>query len=171
MPSARFKQPYATILPGNYFTLKIGGPPAPCNIVLAAMQDSNRTLLMAFLLFIALLTPVLSLADGWNLGSSYQITDWFHLAGYYSESYNNTVDRESTSVSRPGNDIPHRSYFKDACLTTNFIVNEYWNIKLEGRRFIGTQRISAPDQVPDDNGKVFTHKDWSLFAAGVTFSF
>jgi len=110
-------------------------------------------------------------ADGWYLGSTYQVSDWFHLGGYYSESYNNTADREGTAVSRPGNDIPHRSYFKDACLTTNFIVNEYWNIKLEGHRFIGTHRISALDQVPDANGKVFAHKDWNLFAAKITFSF
>ena len=61
-------------------------------------------------------------ADGWYLGSSYHVTDWIHLGGYYSESYNNTDDREGKTINRPGNDIPHRGYFKDTCLTTSLIV-------------------------------------------------
>jgi len=112
-----------------------------------------------------------TISDGWYLGSSYQIAGWFHLGGYYSESYKNTDDREGKTINKPGNDIPHRGYFKDACLTTNFIVNEYWNIKVEGHRFTGTYRIGALDQVPDANGKVFAHKGWNLFAAKITFSF
>jgi hypothetical protein len=110
-------------------------------------------------------------ADGWYLGTSYQLTDWFHLGGYYSESYNNTDDRSGETINRPGNDIHHRAYFKDSCLTTSFIVNPYWVIKLEGHLFKGTQRISAMDQVPDADGNVFANEDWSLFAAKMTFSF
>jgi len=110
-------------------------------------------------------------ADGWYLGSSYQLREWLHLGAYYSESYNKTSDREGNANKTSGNDIPHRSYFKDVCLTMNFIVNDYWNLKLEGHRFIGTQRISALDQVPDAGGNIFAHKDWGLFAAKITFSF
>jgi hypothetical protein len=110
-------------------------------------------------------------AEGWYIGSSYQFADWIHLGSYYSESYNNTADREGKTLNRPGNDIPHRGYFKDACLTTNFIINRYWNIKLEGHRFTGTHRIGALDQVPDANGKVFADEGWNMFAAKITFSF
>jgi len=110
-------------------------------------------------------------ADGWYLGSSYQFRDSIHFGGYYSESYNKTSDREGRTITRPGNDIAHRGYFKDACLTTNFIINDYWNIKLEGHRFTGTHRISALDQVPDAGGRVFAHEDWNLLAAKITFSF
>jgi len=42
---ARFRPIYATILPRNYFTLKKKSPPAPRNMPLTAMQDSNRILL------------------------------------------------------------------------------------------------------------------------------
>jgi hypothetical protein len=110
-------------------------------------------------------------SDGWYLGATYQAAEWFHLGSYYSESYNKTDDREGNTINKPGNDIPHRGYFKDACLTTNFIINEYWNIKLEGHRFKGTYRISPKDQVPDDNGNIFAHEDWGMFAAKMTFSF
>lgn len=110
-------------------------------------------------------------ADGWYIGSSYQLVDWLHLGGYYSGSYNKTYDRDGKTINSPGNDISHRGYFKDACLTTNFIVSKYWNIKLEGHRFNGTHRISALAQVPDANGNVFAHEDWHMFAAKVTFSF
>jgi hypothetical protein len=110
-------------------------------------------------------------ADGWYLGASYQLADWVHLGGYYSESYNNTDDRKGGTLNRPGNDIAHRAYFKDSCLTTSFIVSPYWVIKLEGHLFKGTHRIGALDQVPDAEGNVFASEDWSLFAAKVTFSF
>jgi hypothetical protein len=110
-------------------------------------------------------------ADGWYLGATYQLTDWVHVGSYYAESYNNTDDRKGETVNRPGNDIPHRAFFKDTSLTTNFIINEYWNIKLEGHRFSGTHRISAMDQVPDTDGNVFAEENWNLFAAKATFSF
>jgi len=110
-------------------------------------------------------------ADGWYMGATYQLTDWLHLGSYYSESYNNTDDRDGETVNRPGNDIHHRAYLKESCLTTSFIVNEYWVIKLEGHLFKGTHRISALDQVPDADGNVFAEEDWNLFAAKVTFSF
>jgi hypothetical protein len=50
MLSARFKSPYAGILPRNHFILKKRGPPALRNMTLAAMQDSNRTLLTQIIL-------------------------------------------------------------------------------------------------------------------------
>jgi hypothetical protein len=43
--SARFRSPYARILPRNHFILKKRGPPAMRNMTLTAMQESNRTLL------------------------------------------------------------------------------------------------------------------------------
>lgn len=110
-------------------------------------------------------------SDGWYLGTTYQLTNWFHLGSYYSESYNDTDDRDGETVNRPGNDIAHRAYFKDTSLTTSFIVNNYWVIKLEGHLFTGTHRISPLDQIPDADGNVFAHEDWDLFAAKVTFSF
>lgn len=110
-------------------------------------------------------------ADGWYMGATYQLADRFHLGGYYSESYNNTDDRDGETVDRPGNDIRHRAYLKESCLTASFILNEHWVIKLEGHLFTGTHRIGALDQVPDADGNVFAEEDWDLLAAKVTFSF
>jgi hypothetical protein len=110
-------------------------------------------------------------SDGWYFGASYQVADWIHLGGYYSESYNNTRDRDGDTINKIGNDIAHRAYFKDRCLTTLFIFNKFWSVKLEGHQFVGTHRISAIDQIPDADGNVFAHRVWNLFAAKVTYNF
>ncbi len=111
-------------------------------------------------------------SDGWYLGSSYEFFEWFGLGGYYSESYNNTKDRDGKHIDRgAGNDNPNRAYFKDLCLTARFSVNEYWSFKLEGHRLKGTNGVSPLDQVPDSNGEVFAKENWNLFAAKVNFSF
>lgn len=109
-------------------------------------------------------------ADGWYLSSAYQFTRWFALGAYYSESYNDKADRGGDKFENP-NAITHRAYFKDLCVTTNFMINKYWAIKLEGHRFLGTNGVSPLDQVPDSNGNVFAKESWNLFAAKTTFSF
>jgi hypothetical protein len=48
---ARFRPTYTKILPRNCFTLK-KSPPAPQTMSLAAMQDSNRTLVNIFNIFL-----------------------------------------------------------------------------------------------------------------------
>jgi hypothetical protein len=108
-------------------------------------------------------------ADGWYLASAYQFTDWFALGAYYSESYNDTDDRDGNGASEAS--PRSRYYFKDLCLTTSFAVNPYWTIKLEGHRFKGTNGVSPIDQVADSNSDVFAEEDWNLFAIKTTFSF
>jgi hypothetical protein len=109
-------------------------------------------------------------ADGWYLSASYQFTDWFQMGSYYSESYNDSDDRDGEVLGSSGS-VYHRAYFKDLCLTTAFTVNPYWIIKLEGHHFNGTNGVSPLDQVADENGEYFGEKDWDLFAAKVTYSF
>jgi hypothetical protein len=111
------------------------------------------------------------ISDGWYLAASYQFIDWFRLGAYYSESYYDEDDRDGESLTTYGNDIPHRAYFKDICLTTNFLINEYLILKLEGHSFTGTYGVSPLDQEPDENGKIFAEEDWYLFAAKITIGF
>jgi hypothetical protein len=105
-------------------------------------------------------------ADGWYVGVSHQFSDWLQLSGYYSESYNDTNDRSGGRIQDS-----HRAYLKDVCLTTGFILNDAWHIKVEGHRFMGTGGVSPLDQAPDESGEVFTEDKWSLFAVKVTFNF
>jgi hypothetical protein len=109
-------------------------------------------------------------ADGWYLSAAYHFIDRFALGTYYSESYNDKDDRDGNRLSQAGS-VSHRAYFKDFCLTANFIPNTCCAIKLEGHLFSGTNGVSPLDQVTDSNGDVFAQKDWHLLAAKVTFSF
>lgn len=109
--------------------------------------------------------------DGWYLSSTYRFKNGFALGAYYSESYNDTDDRDGKQLEEDGQSVPHRAYFKDICLTAMHTINYNWSLKLEGHHFTGTNGVSPLDQVPDANGDVFAKENWNLFAAKITVSF
>jgi hypothetical protein len=108
--------------------------------------------------------------DGWYLGSSYRLTDWLEIGGYYSEQYNNVDDRDGDSEKEYN--PSHRAWLKDVCLTTRFDINEYVSIKLEGHAFEGTDSLFPIDNVPEDGQEWFDDgESWYLLAAKVTYTF
>jgi hypothetical protein len=113
-------------------------------------------------------------AIGYYGSLSYRFTYWFELGLYYSEYYRNKDDKDGEQRVRSfPNEPKHRAWFKDACLTTRFDINENWVLKLEGHVLNGTAVIYGADN-PDPIGAVAGsqwEEDWFLGAAKITYSF
>jgi hypothetical protein len=119
-------------------------------------------------------------AIGYYGSISYRFTYWFELGAYYSEYYRDKDDKDGKKRSDPvtgtnPHEPDHRSWLKDACLTTRFDINENWVLKLEGHVMNGTAVIFAEDNLrpTDFVGPTGSHweEDWFLGAAKITFSF
>lgn len=137
-------------------------------------------------------------SNGWYVGSSYRLTDWFVLGSYYSKneskSYRDDADGFDEAPSDAGDvypddgeappesagaffdvggeasDVPGREYQKDLCLTTRFDINNHVIFKLEGHSIRGTNGLSPLDNPEDANGNRWTNK-WKMFATKITVRF
>jgi hypothetical protein len=113
-------------------------------------------------------------AVGYYGSLSYRFTYWFELGLYYSEYYRNKDDKDGDKRAVSFPDEPkHRAWFKDACLTTRFDINENWVLKLEGHILDGTAVIYGEDNPVNiyNSTESRYEEDWYLGAAKITYSF
>ena len=103
--------------------------------------------------------------EGGYASLTYRALSWLEVGGYYTFYYPNSNDKkgkEEYQVNAPSN-----AWFKDACLSIRFDLNEYWIFKLEGHFIDGTAVMFSVDQ---DDPKNPTEK-FTVYAAKLSFMF
>ncbi len=103
-------------------------------------------------------------AEGYYMGASYRLSDWFELGGYYSIQYPNKNDRAGSgqvAMGRPD----YSAWLKDAALSARFDINDSWVFKLETHCFDG---VASLMDVDNSDGY---ERHWTLLLAKLSFSF
>ncbi len=110
-----------------------------------------------------------TVGEGYYIGSSYRVCDWFEIGAYYSIIYPDSRDKDGKDLEARGID-KHRGWQEDIALSTRFDINRYWTVKLEGHYIDGTGAVLTSDNegISIANGY---DDDWLMFLAKVSFSF
>lgn len=103
--------------------------------------------------------------DSWYIGSAYRFTDWMELGAYYNEYYQDRNHRDGSSAAVFGVPNDFNMYQKDFAVTVRFDPMRDVVVKFEGHLLKGTA-LNWLDFTPAD-----MVKDWTLFAAKVTYNF
>lgn len=103
--------------------------------------------------------------DSWYVGGAYRFTDWLEVGGYYNEYYEDRNHRDGSSYASLAMAYDYNMYQKDLALTVRFDPLPNVVVKLEGHAIQGTAlnwlNLNPASMV----------KDWTLFAAKVTYNF
>jgi len=102
--------------------------------------------------------------DSWYVSGAYRFTDTFELGGYYNEYYADKHHRDGSSYVDVGFPAAHDMYQKDLALTLRFDPVRNVIVKLEGHAIEGL----GLDWLFTSNTNA---KNWTLFAAKVTYNF
>jgi hypothetical protein len=102
-----------------------------------------------------------NIGDGWYVGAAYRFNKWFEAGTYYTESYNNVMDRGGSKLP-----VPSDAFQKDVALSLRFDLTDWWIFKVEGHCLNGTGLLfdNAANPVRNGNG-------WFMLAFKTTLSF
>jgi len=103
--------------------------------------------------------------EGYYGQISYQFTNFFGAATYYSEFYQNANDKDGSSLVASGLASNNFSAWqKDLAISTRFDISSHWLLKLEAHHMDGT--ASVGDNLNEDETRF-----WWLFGIKNTFYF
>lgn len=103
--------------------------------------------------------------DSWYVGSAYRFTDWMELGAYYNAYYQDRNHRDGSNHLAYGMPNDFNMYQKDAALTLRLDPMRNVVVKFEGHVLQGTA-LNWLNFAP-----ATMVKDWTLFAAKVTYNF
>lgn len=104
--------------------------------------------------------------DSWYVGAAYRFTDWMEVGSYYNEYYQDRNNRDgSNHATTYGMPNDFNMYQKDFALTVRFDPVPNVVVKFEGHAIQGTA-LNWLNFAP-----ATMVKDWTLFAAKVTYNF
>src|SRR3569623_2078580 len=103
--------------------------------------------------------------DSWYVGSAYRFTDWMELGAYYNEYYQDRNHRDGSNHAAYGMPNDFNMYQKDAAVTLRLDPMRNVVVKFEGHALQGTA-LNWLNFAPAS-----MVKDWTLFAAKVTYNF
>ncbi len=101
---------------------------------------------------------------------AYQLTDFFTVGAYYSESFLFKDNRDGKNWERETGNPAHSAFSKNTCVSLRFDINSNWIFKVEGHYFEGTEYAFILDNL-DENGNIDLEKYWKLVAAKVMYVF
>src|SRR3569832_1240775 len=103
--------------------------------------------------------------DSWYVGSAYRFTDRMELGAYYNEYYQDRNHRDGSNHAAYGMPNDFNMYQKDAAVTLRLDPMRNVVVKFEGHALQGTA-LNWLNFAPAS-----MVKDWTLFAAKVTYNF
>ncbi len=105
---------------------------------------------------------------GWYAMASYRFNNLFSLAGVYSESYHDSLDKEGTRFTRLG--LPnYYAWLKDWTISTRLDLTDFWLLKFEYHFLDGVEQgvtYSIIEGLVDP-----LSRDWGMLTAKTTFAF
>ncbi len=105
---------------------------------------------------------------GWYGMAGYRFSDLFSLAGVYSESYGNSLDKDGTQYQERG--LPnYYAWLKDWTLSTRFDLTDFWLLKFEYHFLNGVEQGVSHSYFEGSAEPL--SKDWGMLTAKTTFAF